>query len=603
MGIRIRSRRTAARRCVLALATVVASTLALGGCSGIPSSSAPQTVQVLGEAASTPTVGPVPGIDARTLVRDFLNLYPGALAAARQYLTPAARVQWKPSTVTILADDATTGSYRNHSVTVTGRVVGRLSAAGVYTPTISSSVTSSQAFTFGVTRVGGEHRISSLPHNSGGLLITVSQFKASYPPRPIYFFDTDNRYLVPDLRYTALSDPAQLTNWLLTQLVAGPRSELQNSVNTDTIPTGQGRQVSASLGSSGTKLQVPFSSQLGAAARYRLAAELVETLAANDLYGPSSIYDGDTRVTVPGADSAALVKNDFDAVLGPPAPARVVYYLDGQDRIRSTAGGVLPGVLGADNAFQSFAIAKPSSIGELAVAAVRQDRDRQGRPLGAERLLIGTRSGGFRLTSVQGLLTRPTWAPQRAGSKVAEVWVAAGSKLYQVSTNGQTSSVQTVGIAPATISRIVSVRFSPDGSRIAVVAGNADSAQLFEGPVVRAANGPTVNLTQISPAGTAITDVAWTTPDHLFATGCLDAQCSGAATQDARIFDTFVDGSRWTERGLINLPAAPTTLTAAPNSFIWVATADDYVWKQGSGTWVSPQGYAQTPGTVPVYLE
>ena len=117
--------------------------LLLAGCTGVPSSSAPQTVEPLRTAGATagPTASPSPNADPRTIVQSFLaanatNADGDTLA--RAYLTSAARNRWSDNTATIVADDYSVGTYdaKTHSVTVYGQVLGTLNAAGIYTPSL-----------------------------------------------------------------------------------------------------------------------------------------------------------------------------------------------------------------------------------------------------------------------------------------------------------------------------------------------------------------------------------------------------------------------------------------------------------------------------------
>ena len=74
-------------------------------------------------------------------------------------------------------------------------------------------------FSFGLSQVAGQYRINTLRN---GLLLTEDQFNTAYQQRVLYFYDLAERYLVPDVRYSALNDAVELSDWLLGQLVVGP---------------------------------------------------------------------------------------------------------------------------------------------------------------------------------------------------------------------------------------------------------------------------------------------------------------------------------------------------------------------------------------------
>jgi hypothetical protein len=104
------------------------------------------------------------------------------------------------------------------------------------------------------------------------------------------------------------------------------------------------------------------------------------------------------------------------------------------------------------------------------------------------------------------------------------------------------------------------------------------------------------SLQAISPEGTVVTDVAWLDSLQLFAIGYL------SQSKDSQTFETGVDGSEWTNRGIGTLSYAPTSVTVAALASVWVS-ANQVVWRQSGTDWVSPVGNDQTPGTNPVYLE
>lgn len=572
------------RAALLALAAAVA----LSACTGIPSSSVPQTVQPLGSAATSPADGPPRDAPPRLLVDGFLDanaVDPGNHELARQYLTAAARGRWSDATATVITDESV-GTYdaQRRVVPVYGRVLGTLDADGVWRPQLTGSGSGGAKvpFNFTIKTAGGRSRIDALQN---GLLLTDLQFR-SYSQHTLYFWDKANHYLVPDLRYSALDDVDSLASWLVRQLVTGPRTDLQGSaVNTDTLPAPtQARRVTTRLGAVVT-VQVPGSSQLAASGRDRLAAQLSQTLQGNRLGGPVRVLDGNRAVTIPLVRSTVFSAADFPKVLGPPAPAREVYYLL-NGRIRQQDGKSIPGPLGTGlSSVISIALARPPSVGSLAVAAVQHD------PAGG-RLLVGTQYGGMHVTAVRGKLSRPAWAPG-----LGEVWIGDGPKLYCVTTDGRTARTTQIPL-PSAVGQIVALRFSPDGSRLAMVASAGDGAtQLIVFPVVRGAAVPQLpDQATINPEGAVLTDVAWFSSMHLVASGYL------ADGSEPRIFDTSVDGSGWADRGIGNLSAPPSSLTAAPDALVWVSTQDGYLWQQNASSWVSPLNAAQTPGTAPVYL-
>jgi hypothetical protein len=149
--------------------------------------------------------------------------------------------------------------------------------------------------------------------------------------------------------------------------------------------------------------------------------------------------------------------------------------------------------------------------------------------------------------------------------------------------------------------RVVALRLSPEGYRLAMVVSGANgAAQLWIGSIVRGAGPVRVDRADlISPAVAVVQDVAWLDSVRLFGIDHL------AGSDSWRTFETGVDGTEWTEEGLGNLPSHPDTVAGATGANVWVSAGspDSFVWKQIGNSWVSPGPTGQTPGSAPVYLE
>jgi hypothetical protein len=574
----------------LALLVVLASGV-LAGCTGVPTSSSPQAIEALDTGQSGTSAAPPPNLDAdqRIIVESFLGenaTTTGTHAEARAYLTPAASKGWRDDTATIIANDYAVGTYnsKQRTVTVYGRVLGTLNAAGVYTPSLQGigEGGAKQQFVFHMAKVGDQVRIGKL---DSGLLLTDDQFRDTYRQQALYFFDVAQDSLVPDVRWAALDDKAQLADWLLGQLVGGPRPELQNAVSADTMPPQTDpRQITVELGTP-TLIEIPGSSQLDAEVRNRLAAQLSETLLETLAGRQMSITDGGVPVKIPEVGGAEFSAVDFPSATGPPAPVSEVYYLDG-GRIRDDTGKPLPGPAGDGSvALTSCAVGQSQPGGPLRIAGVVGSGDN-------ERLVVSTGTGDLRQTNLVGPLSRPAFAPGRA-----EVWVGDGPHVYRVNVDGSRPRAERVPVLTGG-GQVLALRFSPEGSRIAVVVSGAGGlTRLYVGSIVRGAGVPRVDgLKPISPEGVAVRDVAWLDSFKLFAIGYF------VDSQDARTFETGVDGTDWTNEALGNLPVPPDSVTAATSSSVWVS-ADGYVWRQSGSSWESPGTTGQTPGTAPVYLE
>lgn len=581
-----------------AVVAAIAAVLLVAGCTGVPSSSAPQTVEPLHTAGASggPAASPSPNADPRTIVQSFLSANAtnaGGDTLAGAYLTSAARNRWSDNTATIVADDYSISTYdaTTRSVTVYGHVLGTLNAAGIYTPSLLGIGEGGprRQFRYVLAKVAGQNRIDQLPN---GLLLSDEQFRTAFQQQVLYFYDASETYLVPDVRWNALSDTAALATWLLSQLVAGSRPELQNEVSTDTLPTqADARNLTVHLGSP-TKIEIPGSSLLAPAVRDRLAAQVGYTLLEPLSEHSMTVTDGGKAVTIPSVGGVEFSAADFPSAKGPSPPDPAVYYLvNGQ--VHTESGKPLGGALSDGRySLSSVALARPHPAGPLLAAGVEGSGN-------TARLLVGT-SAGLRPTTVKGELSRPAFAPGRA-----EVWIGAGSNLYRVTIDGSAPKATQVPVpAVSGGGGILAVRLSPDGSRIAIVVSGAkaSSAQLYVGSVVRGSDQVRVDAPQpVSPEGVVVKDVAWLDSFKLFAIGSI------AATDEPRTFTTGVDGTEWTNTSIGNLSVPPDSVTTTADApAVWVSStglSGSYVWKQQSATqWLSPGPTGQTPGVKPVYL-
>jgi hypothetical protein len=368
-------------------------------------------------------------------------------------------------------------------------------------------------------------------------------------------------------------------------MVNGPRPELQNAVNTDTLPAQtEASRITVTLGTP-TKVEIPGSSQLAGAVRARLAAQVSQTLRETLAERAMTITDGGRPVSIPQVGTS-FTASQFGSATGPPSPDPDVYYLL-NGRVQNEAGKRLSGPLG-DGSVVLSSLAAHRDEGTLVVAGVQGSGNQA-------RLVVGNQRVGVRPTPVHGALTRPAFAPG-----TDEVWIGDGPRLFRVEISGTHGVVSPVAIpSGAGGGRIVAIRLSPEGSRIAIVfaGATAGSASLYIGSIVRGSGQVRVDtLTLISPEGVSVLDVGWLDSLKLFAIGSFTGSAEG------RTFQTGVDGSEWANSTISNLPNAPDSVTAATAAPVWVSE-NNLVWQQGGTQWVSPVSTGQTPGTMPIYLE
>ena len=571
---------------------MVAAVLALGlltSCSGVPSSSSPEVIRTIsGGVAPSPasSISPGPGLDPRQIVSGFLaaNVSEDAHhTGARSYLSGEAAKNWVDTTTSVVnAYEVGLPDRLTRAVTVTADKLGTVDARGIYTPVTQGSGTTPISLTFGVTLIGDQWRINAV---SNGLLVDRDHFQQTYKSRPLYFFDQGQKRLVSDLRYTALSGTS-LYNWLLVQLIAGPRAELQSAYTSD-FPEPSAR-VAVTLGSAGAVVDLPGTGQLDAASKARLAVQLSFTFHTDFAPLTIALMDGAKPVAIPNVATPFSLTSfpSYTANTGPPP----VYY------VRSGAvvdeNGLAVGGTTRDAVVDIDSIAVAARTGGLLLAATKGK-------VALAQLAVGPLSGPLTSTDVPaGPLTRPAWAPG-----LSEVWVGDGQRLFRIpSLGGPALPVSLASSSGSVNGQISSVAISPDGVRIALIIVAADlTSQLWIGSIVRAAGGASIqSLEPITPVDLHLSDVAWNDVSTLYTIG-VDSTRPGTYG----IWSVQMDGSLLTSRTLTNLPGAPDSITASQYALPWVS-AKTAVWVQRGpeNAWTAPSGPGGTAyGTYPTYVQ
>ena len=577
--------------------------MVVSACSGVPSSSSPEVIHPAEgnlSAAGQPLITPQPGAEAREIVKEFLNANvgePDDPRSAHLFLTPGEQGKWSDSTVAILQQDprvdfAVQDSDNKTRVTVSGTQIGRLAADGTYTPEPAGTVGGggqSWQNTFTLVLVDGQWRISDLPD---GLIVTEADFAAAYlPARKLYFFDLHEEHLVPDLRYSALTSEQVIASWQLTQLLAGPRAQLDGAVRSE-VPPSQGAlsaRPSVKVTGQFDSVELPGSSQLDAPTKRKLAAQLMATFGQLEAQAVMTITDGGRPIDIPSIPQR-FTKSDISAATGlfgsiqPP-----VFYVDAQGRLVDAKGKP---VEANGKPFKGPLGPGPHILTSVAVAARNSDNYEVAVTTGSgasEALWIGKLVSSLHKAAVGiGPLTRPSWAPG-----LTEAWVASGAHLFRVSDRARAIPVQT-GLPEGAITAL---RFSSDGTRLAlIVQGKAGGAQLWIAAVVRASG--TVRLDNPQPITTedyALTDVAWNDDTTLYVIGKDSSHNPG-------IWSIQADGSNLQPRPTGGLPSAPDSITAAPGGGMpaWVSAGVGVF--QETSDWEGPNNQT-TYGSNPVYLE
>lgn len=455
------------------LAAMLCGVLLLAaGCSGVPGSSAAVDVtQIAEQIAPLAPAAPTPGQQPDQIVRGFIaasarpdldTASGSSFAAARQYLAPGVKASWQPTElpVVILRDGYRTDVTRADPgvVTLSGVRSGHLDTDRAYQPAADDPYT--RALT--VVQVDGQWRISDPPPE---LLVTRSEFGTAFRQRVLYFLDRSGTVVVPDVRHVVIGQtPANRANRLITMLFRGPNSRLTDAVSSSFTARSALRS-NPSTDSEGV-LQVDLTGVDVSTpqARRALAAQLVWTLSPTSPRIAITLDGEPLDPAQPVYTINTVTAFDPDRLAGTGQVASDPFYVRTDGAVIGLLDGTpVPGPLGAGSV-QVRSAAQSSATG--AIAAVAAD------PGGGQDLLMTLPPASNRADPVlkADTLTAPSFT--RAGD---EAWVvqngATKPEVYRVSSSANPSrqrvgSAQLAGKGPVT-----ALALSPDGVRVAIVAG------------------------------------------------------------------------------------------------------------------------------------
>jgi hypothetical protein len=509
------------------LATFAALAVAVAGC-GVPNSSDPE---VVGRA---PGFGPVPRADVRVPVPDgaagpqpLVERFLQAAAAgdwdtagreqrvqraaehARTFLSPEFANNWQPGNTQIVVVDVTSMTPGVDYVDVTMRPVGVLKDYGILDslPT-GTDISGLSSFKFKVdgSGPGGELRIATAP---GSVLLSTAGLRELFDVRPVYFWDLQNRTLVPDRRYLARGlSPDKRAREIVDRLRVGPSDFLASTVNplpantsTDN-PVLQSNKIIVNLSETVPTNDPQLLRRIASQLRWSLHPETVPL--ELQIAGRSQGTFAGTEYLADNAAQAALGSN-------PALP------LNEQDRLYGVVNGQVvaastqnpPAILASPQNNQVVAAAMRGNPDRAEVALVRQI---DGKPeLWLGRFRGDTEGAQFVRAAMPAVKTMSRPSFLHTGERVL---VAADGELYDVDPSGRAQQV--AGLAPELRgARAVSV--SPDGTRVAIVTAQRVLVATLD------TSAPTAKLVRIraldTPGLTLLRAVAWSYEHQLVVAG------------------------------------------------------------------------------------
>ena len=226
----------AGRQAQLSASLLVLLLVLMAGCARIPTSG-PVGKSSEGSAGnlSAPVflpAAPQPGASPETIIDYFYRAgsgYEDDYAVARQYLTQASSVSWKPDQRALVYREArvvatATENVYNYELDVAYTV----DADGIATQSPEGTI---ENIPVTVTQVEGEWRISAIPD---GTAIAEETFKVIYGAYPIYFYDPSFTFAVPDVRWFIKNKTVKA---MTSALLAGPAPYLRGAV-ASAFPSG-----------------------------------------------------------------------------------------------------------------------------------------------------------------------------------------------------------------------------------------------------------------------------------------------------------------------------------------------------------------------------
>ncbi|MEJ2885391.1 LpqB family beta-propeller domain-containing protein [Actinomycetospora aeridis] len=604
-------------RTVLTLAVLLA---VLAGCASVPGSSDVTVLRRVGDAAE-PTAPPGPARDAGPLeiVRGWV-LASGSTAerhqAARGFLTPAAAGTWDDGAAPVVVNDQVDTVFSDRPGLVGEAAVRvRATALGVLTPEGAFVAgPRSVEVDVGLTEQNGQWRISSLPT---GTIVRRSDLRANTRPVRAWFLDPQRASPVSDPRYLATSPSRSVPTRTLQYLLAGPSEALAGAA-VSSLPVGTTLRSDVTLTPDGTAVvDLSRTGPLDEPRRREIAQQVTLTLAGIGVTRVRLLVDGEPLLvatpevtvgdTLAGLPPEVARRPDLpvDPVVGGPGDAEVPVLVADGGRLRLLSGEPAGGPAGR-GAYRAVS-ASSSYGGDVAVVA----EDTAGVDPNATRARLLTGVGGAELAAsgIEGRsLARPSWTPDGT-----EVWsVLDGGTVVRAVRQGPGGAVRPVAVdtsalaatgagttpgAPGSISGSISaLRISPDGSRIALVAGG----RVLVGAIARdGAGGARLgSVFSLRPESVdQVLDLGWTRTDQLVVVG---------NRADRPVTLVSVDGLDVESLSTTNLTPPVTAVAARPGRPLVVAD-------QG-GTWTlplnggSPSGgdvWQAVPGfgasTVPAY--
>ncbi len=503
----------ARRRSARGILALLLLALVVTACSGIPGSGpvvdvrnvADQAGQNVQDAPPTPVAGQRPVLIVRAFIDAAarISLATDSYSVPRAYLTTAAQKSWqqanRPAGVQILS----TGDLRVEpsltdpaTITISATSEGSLSTDQAYH--------SGNGLTYKVVvhlvQEKGQWRISDPP---AALLILVSDFSRVFSARTLYFLDASHTVVVPDRRYLIkTSTPKNRVATLVNLLLAGPAGVLKGAAQSELEGGTLRTNVTTDPNGLTTRVDLLGIDLATAADKTALAAQIVWSLYPDAVQVAINVDGAPLDPTQASYTFSAFESFSPDRVPGTGSVASDPYYVDGNGFIVDLRTMTpLTGPLGTGSAHVVSAAMSAATGTLAAVSSVA----------GGQALLIGQPTD---LSAPQSALKARTLTQPSFTRTGNEAWVvqngSTNPEIYRVSTSpsatvtaiasrAKVAAGQLSGLGPVT-----GLTLSPDGVRVAIVAGGHLYLGAIAVPVAPAKANSTSAATPDAPDGLTV---------------------------------------------------------------------------------------------------
>lgn len=262
------------------VALLTAAILLLSGCAQLPRSSEVKTGPDLKSELTTDFLyyspsGPTDGDNQTQIINGFLNAATGPqndYQVARQYLTTEFSSKWSPNDEVLIQESRPELSIiDDNSAQLVVRAVAQIDAVGTWTSFPGSQI---KTLDFTLVKENNQWRISSAPNAT---VLVKPVFDVLFKSYSLYFFDGQNQFLVPDLRW--FSSRVSTGTRLVSALLKGPSPWLTESVS-NAFPAGTKLALDAVTVENGTAVVDlnAAANKADKAARSRMLSQLTATL-------------------------------------------------------------------------------------------------------------------------------------------------------------------------------------------------------------------------------------------------------------------------------------------------------------------------------------